>query len=290
MIDNLQCQIKKSISPEQEPLTVGETFLVTCTSSDFAAPENQNLVLTQISAPELSKYGFQVLDFKWTPPESIFQIKALSDVVGVHKIKSFQVNINDELKSLNLNPELQFEVKSLQDPQNPQKEPFGMGLVQLGPPPPEGLFVLSAILVTLILSVLVPVFKKRKAKKRWNTFLKDADLVLSPKDEFVKKIRPIRKSQLFWDDTQGNDQNTAELTQQYQTLEKVFFVYMGRYYQKPFFTTDKKAVLKWLLKNNQKTEKDLNIIKILKELERIGPSQIKTSDLKMLLNWIEGVI
>jgi hypothetical protein len=133
-----QCQLNIE---KPDELTVGQSFLLHCDSS-VSTLQNPELRLDPAD-------NFKLRILKGNPSTGDFIVTSLS--AGQHQIKAAQ--LVDASQSVVLS-DLQFTVKSVLDPKEPKKEPFGpMGplVIKISP-------LIWALLAALILSVAFALF------------------------------------------------------------------------------------------------------------------------------------
>lgn len=117
----LECQ-SDLVHLQDQPLTVGTKFFLICRSSSSLPADlvKENIGLN-LKAEDL--YKLQILDFARLTEEQI-QLTVASYKVGAHSLKDVNVNLSENVEALI--PEVQFEVLSVINPQEPEKEPYGL--------------------------------------------------------------------------------------------------------------------------------------------------------------------
>ena len=239
--------------------------------------------------------------FDWTKaqfvlnPETQYQIRLLKAQSNNSQEVELQITgyvpgdykwpdlkISDQKSSLLLN-EISFQIQSVLDPQNPEKEPFGpMGPMSLSFPTQFAMAVGLGVLVIVILLGL----KIRRALQKRNLvrqITKDS-IVQKPLAEFSAVIRKLKKDYSFFDSKEANE---LELTQCFEKIDAAYRRFLVRRLMVPAHVWNDSQILKDIRKSFKTIAKsNLSDLKsVLTELGRFKKNKNRTaSDLIQLID------
>lgn len=275
---DLQCTVQKIQQPEEPTMTVGERFLLSCSG---AIPEMDGKA-AELRLDEKEKYTLKLLRFE-RKSENEVQLEVLSDRVGKHDLKDVQ--IVDSQQSLVI-PQLQFEVRSVQDPQSPVQEPYGsLGPMNLIVPWYYWmglLMVVSLIGIAITWRILRRVERRRQMQQILN-----AAPGTSPEGELFQKIRKIQRQADFLlrpNDLVPADDAAVVLNE----LDQAYRTFLSRVYLIPIaLWPTGKALTALNREQDQLSEKNRKFTaKVLREMDRAQQAEHRGRDIAQMIEWV----
>lgn len=275
---DISCQIQKILDPQDPTLTVGERFVLACHGE---IPELDKKTAT-LQTTDQDRYKLKVLRWEKVSTDS-FRIEVVSDQVGKHHLKD--VTIKDATNALVI-PQLEFEVKSVQDPQKPVQEPFG----PQGPLPLVVPWIYWMIFAGCLSVVgVVVVFRvQRRLKRRglMREILAGAS-GQSPDAELYQKLRQFQRSShyLLKPDELVHEGEAEKAT---ELLNDSYRLFLSRLFELPASRWSSAKTLR-TLRREQKSIATGNfegIRRILRELDRSRKARLQAKDYIQMINWI----
>ncbi len=225
-IPNQETALGKA-SPE---ITVGRQFLLQC-EGEWPELDSKKMELRLEAA---DKYKLQVLDFQKTT-SSHAQILVTSYKAGEHKLKAVQ--LVDAERSVVLG-DLNFTVKSVINPQEPESEPFGpMGPVTFGLA--WYYFAIPIFVLLLLAAWIFTVLRRRSQKKKLIADMNLSRSALQPMAEASQKLRQILRAS-----------HTAEIKDLLPQINEAFRIYLARRFLIPTLAWSDRLILKDLKSNH----------------------------------------
>lgn len=276
---DVNCQVNAPAPTEQSPgLTVGTRFVLHCEGA-WPAMDEKSL---ELRLDEADKYKLKLLAFKQSGGGAA-DLEVVSYVVGPHELKAVQ--LTDATNSVVLNG-LKFEVVSLQNPEEPMKEPFPpLGPMTFFPWLFAALIVgaLGLIVVTLLTAAL----RRRRRAKTLNEVLGKV-YQSTPAPEIYRELRGITRQYLFLTDPKASAEG-APLVDILRAINTHFRVFLTRTYLVPAHklpTAKTLAELAPLLGENSVAYAKL--AQILRELDRAleNETRVRGADLEQITRFV----
>lgn len=284
---DVNCQVRMPESAsggESSPgLTVGQRFAFHC---EGPWP-TMDAATVELRLEEADKYKLKLLKFQSADPGAA-DLEVVSYVVGPHELKAVQ--LTDAQNSVVLG-DLKFEVKSVQNPEEPVQEPFP----PLGPMtffPVLFAVVIAALIAALAGGVFIGMLRRRHRRKILNEVL-DKVYQSTPAPEFYRELRALSREYLFMTDPKASTEG-APLTEILRAINRHFRVYLVRTYLVPAHRLPATKILKEL---QPVLGKDsfvlLRLGQVLRELDRAlaNETNVRGADLEQLSRlvreWVE---
>ncbi len=271
----LSCQveipeIKTQLGTAEPEITVGRKFLLRC---DGEWPEFQAEKI-ELRLEAADKYKLHLFEFQKTSGTQ-GQFLVTSYRAGEHHLKALQVVDADHSVVLG---DLNFTVKSVINPQEPETEPFGpMGPISFGLP-----WWYFAVLGFFLLAVgtgAAIYWRRRSQKRKLIEEMKLSSSPLSPMAELSQKLRRVNRH--LDESTTGS---------QLPIVDEAFRFYFARKFQIPTLQWSQRLIMKDFKKNHSALyeEYGLYVTKVFVELERAhkAQSEIKLQDLEQLVGLV----
>lgn len=278
---DVECRFEKPNSEAAEkPLTVGDRFAWSC---EGKIP-NLDLSKTELRLEEADKYKLKVFKIQKADSGALL-LDVTSYVVGEHTIKAAQ--LVDAENSVLLG-DLKFTVASVQNPEEPVKEPFGpLGPVRFFPT----LFV-SLIAVVVIL-LLIPVALSGLRRRRRRKLMEKLDarsFQYAAFPELHRELRSEQRKHLFLTDpiSESSDEDRRLA---FETLKDSFRTYVSRQFRVPAYTWKASRVVRTVARETSLRENAIKeMAETLREIERAekDPSKLSSMDLFQLLKMMKG--
>jgi hypothetical protein len=278
MASELHCQIQKILSPDEPTLTVGERFGLDC---EGAVPAFNSKTL-QLKVDEADKYKLKLLAFQ-RRSDSQLRLEVLSDQVGKHDLQTVQLTDGTNVADLK---DLRFEVRSVQDPQNPVQEPYGA----LGP---IGLSIpwfywmgLIAVLSLAGLLVVSRIYKRIQRRKLMQEIVANAS-ASSPEAELFLQLRRFQRDWTFLLNPEQK-LSPADSQKSLENLNGSYRLFLSRTFELPATRWSTSRTLRTLRREQKQLsgERFDEIRKILRELDRSQKVNLRSQDLEQLLGWV----
>lgn len=276
---SLQCQIKKIQNPQDQFVTVGESFLLFCESQEdlIQVKEPYNIEWNQSSKYQLIVKKVDQFE------EKKIELLITSVVVGPHNIQNFQIKNSDE--SFIQFPDFNFEVKSIQNQSEPITTPFGPFLLQKELNPNLYWSGIALLFFFVLLSVVIPLYKKRTKKNQWTRFLSSCDQGFSPSEELIRNLKQIRRS--F---EQNKELNEYQFKSTLLEIEKSYFIFIGRLYQQPLIYFKIKEIEQFFQKNiKSNNNQSHSFYLFFKEIQKIKKTHVTKESLYQIFDWIQDI-
>jgi hypothetical protein len=253
---SLECQTDL-VHLQDQPLTVGTSFFLICKSpSSFGAQFDVKKLHLKLK-PE-DQYKVQILDAALLN-ETQVQLTVASYKVGPHQLKD--LILKSESGEQFLIPEIQFEVTSVLNPQEPEKEPFGAMEPYTLAVPLSYWIVLGTIFFLLLL----------KLYWSWRSFIHEKKEVQRLKSDYGGKdalsgvqmrLRTLRRQAAKAKEAQGE---VGQIQNSLDLVWKEVLIYFGlRFERSTLEKTDRalfKIVSKYLKSDRQQV--------LLQEMKKI---------------------
>ena len=289
------CTLKKWQNPEESAFTVGERFSLNCQKTAVAqnktAPPSQ-MDSANTSSQDSAQAGELATKSAWVSPDPLklrllharpvdqntWELTATSIVVGEHKIEGLRYG--DELAQT-----FSFQVKSVQDPQNPVSSPFGPIYVQWAKPPSDLWFFLLLGLILLIFTGVRRAWLVYRRRRRWRQFSASVRGEQSPWDELCEALFQWRKK-LQETEFVAHQQNSSAASGAMIPLSSILLRYLGRQENLPLTAMSSREVQKILLRWRERSEGPwLQVYTFWEESERLKSTSEK-EDIQFLLDWL----
>ena len=274
----LQCTVQKILNPDDPTVTVGERFLLTC-SGEIPDLEAKT---AELRLDEKEKYTLKLLRLEKKSATEL-QLEVLSDRIGKHELVA--VPLVDAKQSVVLQ-NLQFEVRSSQDPKNPVQEPYGsMGPLTLMVPWYYWMGLVAAISIVGIL-IAWRVLRRIERRKQMNQILNSASSS-SPEGELFQKIRQVQRQADFLMRPEGLVP-AGDAAKALSEIDHAYRVFLSRQYMIPVASWKSSVSLRALSREQSHlSEKNRKFIaKVLRELDRAQTAELRGRDLGQLIEWI----
>jgi hypothetical protein len=270
-MSQVECRIQKIMNLEKTSITVGERIHLHCQSSEPFLEANPSLEI-----PQELQHHIKVFK-KETLSDSSIQATVTSVIVGEHTLKGLKLGEQD------ITP-FSLHVESVQDPQNPVKQPYGPMVIEPSLPWMFLLLLGGACLLGFSF-FLVPWVKKNRQKNLMAQFLVQCQTELPPLEEFFKTIRQIKKNPELWNQSLM-DQESQKVTELYGEYSKAMEKLLGRIFQWPLTEVGEakqKIYIEELSKKNHPLGQE--ILNLWLEIKRQKTESIKGQDLSYLIEW-----
>lgn len=290
-MSELRCAPEK-LMPSQEPsLTVGERFLLRCRGQvgvfDWKTAE--------LRVDAADKYKIQLLKGEQTvgsgisgpngePAESTLNLEVVSDVVGKHQLRAVQlVDANQAA----LIPDITFEVKSVQNPQNPVQEPYGpVGPMVFAVPWFYWAGLAAAIVLAgLVIALAVAV---RLRRRRLMREIRESASAQTPEGELYHSVRKFQRD---WDFLvhPKKEIEPALAAAAIDAVSAAYRLFLSRVFDIPFARWGTSKSLRALRREQSQLPVELRhrINKTLREFDRARASQLHGSDFAQFLDWVK---
>ncbi|MFN7728209.1 MAG: hypothetical protein ACK5P7_03550 [Bdellovibrio sp.] len=274
----LQCTVQKILNPDDPTVTVGERFLLTCSG---VVPDFE-VKTAELRLDEKEKYTLKLLRLE-KKSASELQLEVLSDRVGKHELQA--VPLVDATQSVVLQ-NLQFEVRSTQDPQNPVQEPYGsMGPLSLMVPWSYWMGLVAVISLICIL-IAWRLLRRSERRKQMNQIL-DRSSSSTPEGELFQKIRQVQRQADFLMRPEGLVP-AGDAAQALGEIDRAYRVFLSRLYLIPVASWNSSVSLRAIDREQAHlSEKNRKFIaKVLRELDRAQTAELRSRDLGQLIEWI----
>ncbi len=217
-------------------LTVGKIFSLKC-DGDWPAVEPGKV---QLDLPEADQHQLKLLNFEFIS-KSQAQLVVASYKTGNHQFRNLQLRAGDQTIELS---DLSFTVKSVIDPKDPVKEPFGpMGPLQL---PLPVWYLLSALAVVVtIAAVFLFKWRIRSQRKKMLRQMRLDEMVQEAYYQFYAVLRKLQRSSFV-----GVELTTEQSDQVVKELNQAFKIYLARHFQVPTLNWPERKILSDLKKNH----------------------------------------
>lgn len=269
---NCQVEIKDTIGPlgkvSEKELTVGRPFVLHC---EGEWPElNAEKLELRLDAADQRK--LKILKFQKNS-SSDAMLLVTSYQPGEHQLKAVQLVDADHSVVLG---DLQFTVKSVINPQEPPKEPYGpMGPVEFGIPL---WFWLSIGFFAAVVGALVWwKIARRARRKKWMLEMKLHERALSPMADLGKTLRLILK-------------DLSKGKAHVQELRQAYFYYLARVFQIPTLKMKNGQILNDIKAAQRSLYDDQGavIMKAMTELDRAlaTAGDVSEKDLEQLVHLV----
>lgn len=254
----LECQTDL-VHLQDQPLTVGTSFFLICKSPSSFGAQFEAKKLHLNLKPE-DQYKIQVLDGA-SLNETQVQLTVASYKVGPHQLKDLLLKA--ESGEQFLIPELQFEVSSVLNPQEPEKEPFGVMDPYTLPVPLSYWIVLGSSVILLLMKLFLS----------WKSFVQEKKEVQRLKSDYSGKevlsgvhlrLRSLRRQVAKVKETQG------DVRQIQDTLDQVWkevLVYFGLKFERSTLDKTDRKVFK-ILSRYLKSIRQRNLLQEVKKIRQ----------------------
>ncbi len=278
-----------SCTPEipQDPafpgLTVGAHFALRCQGPMAVMdPKTAEIRLDQADAHKLQLIRLQ------NPTSGQMDLLVVSYVVGEHNLKAVQ--LTDAQNSVVLG-DLKFAVVSVQDPQQPAKEPFP----PMGPMTFFPWFFVSVIVLVIASVGSVIVFNVLRRRRRTLMLKEVLGKVYqsTPGPELFRELRLLQRQFLFLIDPKASTEG-APLVDILRGLNSFFRIYLVRTYLVPAHKIPTAKTLKEMSVIFEKRPDRLtSLSQVMRELDRAleNPDKVTGADLaqltRLIREWVE---
>lgn len=275
---DLRCEIQKILEPQDPSVTVGERFVLLCRGE---VPE-LNPSSAEVRLDPADKYKLKVL--RWERESgSELKLEAISSQVGKHALAPIQ--IVDEGTSVVI-PELQFETRSVQDPQNPVQEPFGsIGPVAIGVPWIYWIALLGVVaFMGAVTAWRVLVRVQRRNLMREILSQAGAD---RPETELYRTLRRFQRESFYLLDPAA-PVPAGEARQALDLLGGAYLLFLSRRFDLPASRWSARRTLSTLARENREIDPEAlkRVRAILREIRRSNEAELRSRDLAQLAAWI----
>lgn len=275
---DLQCTVQKIQQPDDPTVTVGERFVLACSGE---VPEIDGKT-AELRLDEQEKYTLKLLRLEKKSDREV-QLEVLSDRVGKHELKDLQ--LVDSKQSFVI-PNLKFEVRSVQDPQNPVQEPFGsLGPLSLAVP---WFYWMGLVMVISLMGIAITwrILRRVERRRQMNEILNAAPGT-SPEGELFQKIRKIQRQADFLlrpQDLVAPESAAVVLSE----LDQAYRIFLSRVYLIPVAAWPTGKSLRALGREQaQLSEKNRKFTaKVLRELDRASQAEHRGRDIAQMIEWI----
>lgn len=268
----VQCQIEIPALNGSQKLTVGHVFFLNC-EGEWPVLKKETL---ELRLEEADQYKLKLLNFEYTSKSSA-QLTVTSYKAGTHRLTALQ--IVDAENSVVLN-DLQFQVESVINPQEPVAEPYGpMGPLGISFP------VWFPVIIALIVFSLVGYFAYRwKLKREKKKLLAEMRLLENVQDPYFQFYQTVRKVQRVFS---GAELPEEEMQKILQSLNSAYKIYLARKFQVPTLKWSERKILSDLKRSHRDfyAVYRLEVRKALAELSRAlnAKNKLTARDLEQLL-------
>lgn len=268
---NLDCQLEL---PESGSLTVGQVFNLNC-QGEMSELKTEQLDL-KLDAKD--KYKLKLLKAEATPDKKLI-LKVTSYQVGAQQIQAAQ--LVDGEHSLTLNP-LQFEVKSVIDPQDPPAGPYGpVGPFDLSIPAIYW-WGLGIFIAAVILAIVTKIIFKLKRKALMEELVR-FETHLTPYNQFHQTLRRLQREYRFFT---GIEVSAEEIQKFIIDIDQTVRIYIGRSQKIPTLKVPARRIFKEF-----KSEHVAETKKLFQEIDRSRENtQISGRDCAQLLNMSRDLV
>lgn len=278
---DVNCQVQTP--PDATELTVGARFVIRCEGA-WPALDAKSL---ELRLDEADKYKLKLLTFQ--PAEAgAADLEVVSYVVGAHALKAVQ--LTDAQSSVVLG-DLQFTVASVQNPEEPVKEPFPpLGPMSFFP----WLFaaLVAALLALLLAGLFVGVVRRRRRRKLLDEVLGKV-YQSPPAPELYRELRALTRQYLFLTDPKASTEG-APLVDILRALNAHFRVFLTRTYLVPAQRLPTAKVLAELAPAlGEESAALAQLGHVLRELDRAldNEAKVRGADLaqlaRLVREWVE---
>lgn len=250
-------------------LTVGSEFHLIC-DGEWPADLARNKM--ELRLDEADAYKLKVLDFQMAAANKAVLL-VTSYRPGEHSLKAVQ--IVDPTHSIVLG-DLNFTVRSVLNPTEPETEPFGpMGPLVLSLPLWYYL-VWTGFFAVLAFWIWVRV-RRRLQRQKLLEEIRTHDSTLSPLHQFNQQLRSMRRNYSFL--TQPETVKPGETREAISQMEKAYRVFLGRLLQVPALQWSDSLILKDIKRYHRKVYDEcfLEMKKIFSETDRALKTQTELS-------------
>lgn len=280
---DVSCQIESGNTEPWPGLTVGQRFVLRCEGSwPVMDPQSLELRLAETDKNKLKLFAFNPLS------PGLAELQVTSYVPGQHDLKAVQ--LVDAQNSVVLN-NLKFEVISVQDPQQPAKEP----IPPIGPLvffPWAVVVALMGVVLALMFGVLLAIVRRRLRARLLNEVIGKA-YQYPPLPELYRELRALQRKHLFLTDPKASSAD-APLGEILDELNQVLRIYLTRVYLIPAHRWPSKRTTQELsVIFGTDSELSPKLAELLRELDRAHDNRasIKGADLEQILrllrNWVD---
>lgn len=266
---------------ESGQLTVGRVFTLECTGP---WPEGVDPAKLQIASPppptdpkqkadQTAKYALKILGAK-AISKDVVQFDVTTYLAG--KVQIPALILTDGAKSFEAN-QIDFEVHSVLDPQQPKQEPYG----PFGPMPISiplsWWFMLAGAIVLAGLLVFWRV-RRRLQRRELMKKLEEHDSALSPAAEFYTKMRKLRRDHVLFSGGETAETDTALVVRE---LERMFRTFFMRRFELPALDWNDGTLIRAFKREHRRAAEDVgsDLKKLLKEFGAAkSASRVETKD------------
>ncbi len=254
----LDCQ-SDLLHLQDQPLTVGTSFFLICKSSvdlpSDISRENVSLIL----APE-DQYKLQIQDAAKLNEQQM-QMTVSSYKVGPHDLKQIQLKIGEDFQALI--SEVKFEVTSVINPQEPEKEPFGLRDPYSMSIPLSYWVILGSVVLLLLARVFVA----------WRSYLAERRDIQQLKSEFSGKnvlsgcqlrLRALRRQAQRLGEMQAGLTSVQELM---DSVWKEVLIYFALHFERSTLKFSEKKNFK-ILKSGLRSDKQRIIYEEIRKIRQ----------------------
>lgn len=280
-MSELKCQIEKQLDPENPVLTVGERFALRCFGDDV--PEKNESLPFKFHSDPVDPYGLILLKAENSSKNEI-RFEVTSAVVGKKDVATYQLVQGEQKWTM---ASLGFEVRSVQDPQNPVQEPYAsVGPLGLSIP----WYYWAGLVATLSLvgiGVSLRVLAKIKRRKNLEQILAMASGA-QPHAELFANLRRFERSSEFLL-RPSEVVNTPVAEKALEDLEKWYGLFLSRIFLIPFLKMSTAGALRTLRREHPKLDPETYrmIQSLLLEIRKSQPGQMTGADFGQVLEWIK---
>lgn len=280
-MSELKCQIEKQLDPENLVLTVGERFALRCFGDEV--PEKNETFPFKFQSDPADPYGLILLKAESSSKNEI-RFEVTSAVVGKKDVATYQLVQGEQKWTM---APLGFEVRSVQDAQNPVQEPYA-SVGPLGLSVPWYYWAGLVASISLIgIGVSLRVLSKIRRRKKLEQILAMASGA-NPHAELFANLRRFERSSEFL--LRPAEVVNPEVAQKaLEDLEKWYGVFLSRIFLIPFLNMSTTGALRTLRREHPKLDPETYrmIQSLLHEIKKSRPGQMTGVDFGQLLEWIK---
>ena len=269
-MSDLNCRLSQEQITQQ--FQVGSKLVYVCEplKPDLKIDEFNWTQAQFILSPE-TKYQIRLLKGQVRSPQEV-ELTVTSYVPGDYRWP--ELKLSDQKSTLQLN-ELSFQVQSVIDPQNPEKEPFGpMGPFELSFPVQFAIAIGFVFLffMTLIILKVRRVFQKRALVSQ---ITKDP-AVQKPLPEFSSVVRKLKKDYSLFDTQIASE---LEISECFEKLDSAYRRFLVRRLMVPAHVWSQKQILKDVRSNLKDFYQQhfIELKSVLTELGRFKKTKKRTA-------------
>lgn len=268
---------KLESTPQTGEFTVGEIAQISCSGDKPVDFGKGNIA---IHYPDDYMFALHMYDLVSVKSNEIV-FKAVSYRVGKWDLSHMSLS-EDGQDKLKLNG-LVYPVKTVQDPQNPRKEPFGPA------DPfflswPKYVYIAGGVFVALIVGMILLLITKNIRRKSWERKVAKHDTAMQPYHQFQKDLRIIRRE---FDFSAQKKWSTEDINKYLDNLNQSFKLFILREFRVPALDWKQRSLFSEMKKKRKRRfyvyEKKLS--QAFTELDRAQkhPEKLKNEDCQKLM-------